>query len=70
MRNELTHVNADSPEFDGGDLLFLAESVCAVVYVHALGLWRVHRHAHKKADSYPVYWYRGLTQFMSACANN
>ena len=31
MRNALTHLNADSPEFNGGDLVFLTESVYAVL---------------------------------------
>jgi hypothetical protein len=33
VRNELTHVGAESQEFDGGDLFFLTESVYAVVRV-------------------------------------
>jgi ApeA N-terminal domain 1 len=59
VRNALTHLNADSPEFDGGDLVFLTESVYAVVRICMLldcGL--PINTLTQKADSGSVYWYR------------
>jgi hypothetical protein len=59
VRNELTHLNADSPDFDGGDLLFLTESVYAVVRICMLLDCGVPNDTlAQKADSYPVFWYR------------
>ena len=60
VRNALTHLNADSPEFDGGDLVFLTESVYAVVRICMLLDCGVSIDAlTQKADSDTVYWYRG-----------
>jgi hypothetical protein len=64
VRNALTHLNADSPEFDAGDLVFLTESVYAVVRICMLLYCGVSIDMlTKKANSETVYWYRDrLTQ--------
>jgi hypothetical protein len=60
VRNALTHLNADSPEFDGGDLVFLTESVYAVVRICMLLDCGVAIDTLKqKADSDTIYRYRG-----------
>jgi ApeA N-terminal domain 1 len=60
VRNELTRLNADSPEFDGGDLVFLTESVYAVVRICMLLDCGVPIDTlTQNADSGSVYWYRG-----------
>jgi len=60
VRNALTHLNAESPEFNGGDLVFLTESVYAVVRICMLLDCGVSIDTlAQKADSYPVAWYRG-----------
>jgi hypothetical protein len=60
VRNALTHLSADSPEFDGGDLVFLTDSVYAVVRICMLLDCGVSIDTlTQKADSYPVYGYRG-----------
>jgi len=59
VRNALTHLNADSPEFNGGDLVFLTESVYAVVRICMLLDCGVAIDTlTQKADSDTVYWYR------------
>ena len=59
VRNALTHLNADSPEFDGGDLVFLTESAYAVVRICMLLECGVPINVlTQKADSGSVYWYR------------
>jgi hypothetical protein len=59
VRNALTHLNADSPELNGGDLVFLTESVYAVVRICMLLDCGVSIDTlTQKADSDTVYWYR------------
>ncbi|WP_433051126.1 HEPN domain-containing protein [Dactylosporangium sp. CS-033363] len=60
VRNELTHLNADSPEFDGGDLVNLTDSVYAVVRTCMLLDCGVSMEMlTRKASSANVFWYRG-----------
>jgi hypothetical protein len=60
VRNALTHLNADSPEFNGGYLVFLTESVYAVVRICMLLDCGVAIDTlTQKAHSDTVYWYRG-----------
>ena len=59
VRNELTHLGTDSREFVGADLVFLAESVYAVVRICILiecGVSPATLAA--KADSQAMTWYR------------
>lgn len=59
VRNALTHLNTHSPEFHGSDLLFLTESVYAVVRTCMLLDCGVPSDLlAKKADSGPLAWYR------------
>ncbi|MEV4139370.1 HEPN domain-containing protein [Dactylosporangium sp. NPDC049742] len=59
VRNELTHLNADSPEFSGGDLMFLTESVYAVVRTCMLLDCGVSIDIlTQKASSNRLFWYR------------
>jgi hypothetical protein len=59
VRNELTHLNAESPEFDGSDLVFLTESVYAVVRTCMLLDCGVSIDTlTQKANSNTLFWYR------------
>jgi ApeA N-terminal domain 1 len=59
VRNELTHIGPDSKEFHGEDLLFLTESVYAVVRICMLLECGVSPEIlTKKANSSSVTWYR------------
>jgi hypothetical protein len=59
VRNELTHIGPDSNEFHGEDLLFLTESVYAVVRICMLMECGVSQEIlTKKANSSSMTWYR------------
>jgi hypothetical protein len=59
VRNELTHLATDSRVFKGADLVFLTESVYAVVRICMLVECGVSPETLvKKASSSPVAWYR------------
>jgi hypothetical protein len=58
-RNELTHIGPGSREFPGEDLLFLTESVYAVVRICMLMECGVsHETLRNKANSSSMTWYR------------
>jgi hypothetical protein len=59
VRNELTHLATDSRQFNGADLVFLTESVYAVLRICMLVECGVSRETlTKKANSSTAAWYR------------
>jgi hypothetical protein len=59
VRNELTHITTDSRVFRGGDLLFLSESVYAVVRICMLmECGAAHEMLIEKANAPMMTWYR------------
>ncbi|HKX13834.1 MAG TPA: HEPN domain-containing protein [Propionibacteriaceae bacterium] len=72
VRNELTHLNADSPEFDGGDLVFLTNrctpwSASACSWIVACPSTRSHKKPIRTRFTGTAAAWHSL---LSACANN